>query len=153
LIDYALKTIENEYFNLVNFNQPDILESLWQLSLLKRELVLHFPDIFEFLTGIYIEANVKNGFNKEKLELFKEKQQNVLAKVIASADQSKFRDDIKPDTGIKLIMWALNGFAESHVTAFTEDSDGYLAGENYDRYMDDYREILDVLRKCFYKNN
>ena len=151
LVDYAIDTTQHEYIDLVNVIQPDILESVWQLSLLKRELSLRYPAIFDFLANAYVDASAPDSGTR--LSRFKEIQTNFMAQVYAHADHSLFRDDIDPKKATDIILWALEGYALSTIAVTSGEGIGSDPSDNYDKYLEELEEFISILRKCFYRQN
>jgi len=150
LIDYAIETVKQEYLDLVNVRQPDILNSIWQSSLLKKDLSVRFPSIFDFLTNAYVEAKTGDSNARSNLERFTQMSGAVIAEIYAHADTSLFRDDIDKEMAMKIIGWTMSGY--SHVKIMESgENPGASARENYDKYLEEFEGILQVLRKCFYK--
>jgi len=149
LIDYAIDTVKNEYLDLVNVRQPDILDSIWQSSLLKKDLSVRFPSIFDFLTNAYVEEKTSGG-EGGNLERFTKMSGAVIGEIYAHADTSLFRDDIDKQAAINIIVWAMSGYAHAKVMESGENP-GASARENYDKYLEEFEQILGVLRQCFYK--
>jgi len=148
LVDYAVATVQTEYLDLINTHQPDILDSIWQLSLLKQDLSQRFPTIFEFLTRVYVDD--KDCPAKEHLVRFHSIQAKMMQDVYSHCDKSLFRDDIAPEKSIEIITWAINGFSQSKVTQAGTDNLGSVI-KNYDTFLNEFKEYLEILRKCFYK--
>jgi len=151
LIDYAVDTLKREFLSLVNIEQADILESVWQMSLLKQELSISFPDIFDFMTSAYVDTSIKSEGVKESLSKFKEVQSKVMADVYTRTDTTLFRDDIDPTLAMQIISWSLQGYAQSKVNISPGESIGAAARDNYELFLKEFQEILNTLRKCFYK--
>ncbi|MCL1787296.1 MAG: TetR/AcrR family transcriptional regulator [Defluviitaleaceae bacterium] len=151
LIDYAIGIMKREYIDLIDIIQPDILESLWQLSLLKRELSIHYPAIFDFMTGAFVDETAKSEGTLLNLARFKDEQTAIMARVYAQADMSLFREDINPKTAMEIITWTLYGYGQSKMDIAPGESIGKAARENYDVFLTEFEEILNTLRKCFYK--
>jgi len=141
LVDYAIDTIKRENFDLVNAMQPDILESIWQLSLLKQDLSIRFPTIFDFTTSVYTDTS--SELIADKLQKFYALQASMIQDVYAKADTALFREDIDPRLAMQIITWTLQGYGES--------KKGIAARENYEQMLDELQEILNMLKKCFYK--
>jgi len=152
LIDYAIDSIQKEYLDLINLFQTDILDSIWQLSLLKQDLSMRLPSVFDFLTGVYAKVSNENKPTNEKLIRFKQIQATTMAEIYAYADLSLFRDDIDPKTALEIIGWALTGFAESKITGIPFEQIGKVSRDNYDLYVEELKKILGIFRLCFYKN-
>jgi len=151
LIDYATNIMQKEYFDLINVLHKDILDSVWQLSLLKRDLSLHFPDIFDFLTSAYVDTTAKSEGLKDTLTRVYEMRAKILEEVYAHADYSLFRDDVDPKLVMQIITWTLQGYAQSKLETATGENLGSTSRENYDIYLNELQEISNMLRKCFYK--
>jgi len=150
LVDYAVHTVQSEYLDLINTHQPDILDSIWQLSLLKQDLSKRYPTMFEFLTRIYVDD--KDCPAKEHLVRFHAIQAKVMQDVYAHCDKSLFRDDIAPDKAIEIITWAVSGYSQTKVDQANADT-GTVSEviKNYDAFLEEFKAYLEILRKCFYK--
>ena len=149
LVDKAIDLVQTELVDLINTHQPDILDSIWQLSLLKQDLSQRFPTIFEFVARVYLDD--KDCPAKEHLARFLEIRAKVMQDVYEHCDRSLFKDDIPPEKAIEIIQWAMTGFSESKANEVKRDKQGRLIGENYDTYLEEFKEYLEILRKCFYK--
>jgi len=150
LIDYAVDTIRHEYIDLVNVMLPDLLDSIWQTSLLKQDLSLRYPAIFDFLTAAYLNEK-KQGTLNEKLKSVVHMQQETIEKIYAYADKSLFRGDICAHEAMKLITLTLHGFAHARLTEADNENPGSFARENYEKYLEELQGILTIFRKTFYK--
>jgi len=151
LIDYSISVMREEYIDLVSRLQPDILESIWQLSLLKRDVSNKHPAIFDFVTNAFVDNTHKHESSFATLEKFNTEQSNMLAQVYARADVSLFRDDVCAKTVMDIISWTLTGFGQSKMNIAPAGNLGASAREHYDEFLQEFQEILDTLRKCFYK--
>jgi len=150
LVDYAVNTVQTEYIDLINTHQPDILDSIWQLSLLKQDLSKRFPTIFEFLTRVYVDD--KDCPAKEHLVRFHSIQAKVMQDVYNHCDKSLFRDDIAPERAIEIITWAVAGYSQSKVSQASGDTGSIgTVIKNYDAFLEEFKGYLEILRKCFYK--
>jgi AcrR family transcriptional regulator len=155
LVDYAIDKIQDEYIAMISISQKDILDSVWQMSLLKQDLSKRFPPIFDFITSTYLDTrHSMNPVQTAHLTRFNEIRNKVLAENLANCDLGLFRDDVDPLKVIDIITWALAGYAEA-TTAKAAAADlskvGEEARENYDRYLNEFRDYLNIFRTCFYK--
>jgi len=151
LIDYSVDIIQAEYIDLINVLQPDILESVWQLTLLKRDLSIKFPDIFDFMTSTYVDQTAKSESTTAKIAKLGELQAGILTRVYAQADLSLFKNDIDPQTAINIIMWTVQGYGQSKVSIAPGETIGQASRELYDSFLEEFQQILNTLRTCFYK--
>jgi hypothetical protein len=87
----------------------------------------------------------------EKITKYRKVQTETMVNIYAQADLSLFREDIDPKRAMDIIKWALFGYTESLVSEVPENKAGEVARENYDLYLDEFKEILGILRLCFYK--
>ena len=151
LVDYAIDIVQAEYIDLFNTHQKDILDSIWQLSLLKQDLSCKFPTIFEFLTRVYVDD--KDCPAKEHLARLYEIRAKMMQEVLSRCDKSLFKDDISHDKAINIIMMVMNGFSQQKVDSLAKDGIGQVAKDNYDSYLAELKEYLDLLRQVFYKKS
>ena len=149
LVDYAVDTVKTDFIDLVNVHQKDILDSIWQLSLLKQDLSRRFPTIFEFLVRVYVDD--KDCPAKAQLERLHQIRSQMLQDVLSRCDRSLFRDDIPSDKAIEIIMMALDGFLQQKTNQLGKDSASEMAAENYDKYLEELKGYLDIFRQVFYK--
>ncbi|MCL2603613.1 MAG: TetR/AcrR family transcriptional regulator [Defluviitaleaceae bacterium] len=157
LIDYAIDTIRAEFIEMINPRQPDILDSVWQMSLLKQDISRRFPAMFDFITSTYLDTrHSMNPVQAAHVVKFTQLRDKVLAESFEHCDKSLFRDEIDPQKAIKIIMWSLAGYAEemtAEAKAAGLSTVGSEARENYDRYLSEFRDYLNILRTCIYKPN
>jgi len=151
LIDYGKEIIEREYLNLLNFKFNCIFDSLWQMSLLKRDLYMQYPDVFDFLVSAYVDDTPKMREIKNNLTGHMNMQTRIIEKIYQSADYSLFRDDVDTQLAMQIITWAIQGYSQSKVTIATGEKLGETAREHYDVFLDEFQKILDMLKQCFYK--
>ena len=162
LIAYAVATIQAEYVDKINTHQADILESVWQMSLLKQDLAQHFPALFDFLTATYMDTRHSlNPAQKARLVTFQAMRNKVLAEMLAACDKTLFREDVDPRKALEIIEWTLAGCAEGMAArAAAAAADGSVsyadlgeeARNNYTLYLTEFKSYLDIFRRCFYRN-
>ena len=145
LIDHGIDILQREYISLINTHQPDILESIWQLALLKQDVSLHFPVIFDFLTMAHVDKGAHSLPSSVSLEKFAAIQAGMMADVYAHADMSLFKDDIDPKIAMEIIGWTMAGYGQSKAAQVA------TVRENYEIFLEEFQQILNTLRQCFYK--
>ena len=156
LIEYVAETFTEEFLNVLNVQQTDILDSLWQASLLKHDLSLKYPVIFDFMTTAYLETGTIDPATQETIGKIMEMRNTALAEIYKNTDMSLFRDDIDPDMAINVINWAMNGYAEAkakeaEAIKAMEEPTVDIIRENYEDYLEEFKNYLSFFRKCFYK--
>ena len=157
LIEYVADTLKEEFVSVLNLRQPDILDSLWQASLLKYDLSMKYPVIFDFITAAYMDAKNQDTFIKETIEDFVTIRNKAMADIYSCADYTLFREDVDPQMVINTITWAMNGYAEvksaqtKALTANQSEAPGESVRDNYETYLEEFKGYLDLFRRCFYK--
>ena len=151
LIDYSVDIVQSEYVDITSLLGEDVLESVWQLTLLKRDLSIKFPDIFDFMTSTYVDTTAKNEGVSAKLQKLGALQKGVMDQVYARADLSLFKDGIDPHMAINIIMWTMQGFGASKLNIAPAQNIGATARELYESFMQEFQQILTTLRVSFYK--
>jgi len=146
LYDYCLEIIKEEYFELVDYNEKDILERLRQTYLLKIKVLRKHPWIFDFTkVAVFTESSAV----KEELdERRKNTEMASYEKFYGDIDMSKFRDGLDIEKCKQLIFWSVGGYANQllEVMRNTEpvEFDYEKIGIEFDGYLDE-------LRKSFYQ--
>lgn len=145
VIDYALVAITREYTDLINTKSGDILERLWQMSLLKRELCFQHPDIFSFLTSAYYIAKDEPGgdFNRRFAVL----QEEIFYALYSNIDPALLKPGIDGQMASNVIRWTLTGLSDQ-ITAERKRFDEMTA--EYDVYLEETKRYLDLLRRMLY---
>jgi AcrR family transcriptional regulator len=146
MVDFAQETVSANYFDMINLGQRDILESFWQMSLLKQEIAYRYPSIIDFLYGVY--RYMADCPNVEVKTLFFKKEKNIFDELCNQCDTSKFRSDIDPKKAIEFIWWGFEGFYTDYSRMKTSTQ---TEEQQYDEFLDALRGYVDMCRKCFYK--
>jgi TetR/AcrR family transcriptional regulator len=131
----------------INWDVKDIFLRYRQIALLKLELFLIYPEMFNFIKAIYMEASsdVKSELNRMGKELFA----SSFAKLFSDIDFSNFKPGIDHNKAINIINWTLEGFAyQQQEKAIKLNIDQLNIGEAMAE-MDVYVEML---KNAFYKN-
>jgi len=150
LYSFILKTacemVYNEYLTLINLKQQDIIEKVWQMTLLKMDLSYKHPALFDFLAKAYID--LQENPNEEFAEFFEKTRSIAVEKALSDIDESLFKDGIDPKKAANIIIWTLNGYSSSQINAKMSMEDYQ---KEYDRYLEEMKAYIDTLRKAFYK--
>lgn len=146
LYDYCTKMIDEEYLDLMNFDEQDIFEKLRQFYLLQLELIQKHPWIFEFinLSSVTKSDEVNRELEKktnEKLSLCQETMFDVV-------DESKFKDGLDIEKSKQLILWSNIGFTNQILEDIRNTKTSEL---DYDHIITELDGYLDELKKVFYK--
>jgi AcrR family transcriptional regulator len=146
LCDYCSKIVKNEYFDLINFNEKDILERLRQSYILQLELLHRYPWILEFAR---ITASEKSDeVRKELDEILKETQPICYETMFDMIDASRFREGLDIERCKQLIFWANIGFTDQMLEDIRNSEINEL---DYDKIIAKLDDYFNELRKIFYK--
>ena len=146
LIRYAIDLLERDYYEMFSQNQQDILESFWQIALLKKDITAQHPFLYDFANGLYAHiADVPDAKIISQLE----QEHQMYAEFYDQCDTSLFRDDIDHRKAIDIISYTLDNLLSD------EEGKAISAGgwedDSYERFLDTLRGYLDIFRTCFYK--
>ena len=137
LVGYAVDVLLKDCIEMFDQGQRDILEGVWQLALLKKDVLDRYPYIYDFINGLY--AHGDDSPNGEYVpELYTKKSQAMMENIYANCDRGLLRDDIDHKKAIDITF-----FTASY--AFDEGD------QNYEAFLERLKGYLDVFRKCFYK--
>lgn len=146
LFDYCTDMIDKEYFELMNFNEPDIFERLRQSYLLQLELLQKHPWIFEFNKVSAITKSEE--INKELEGRTKGKQSLCYETMFDLIDESKFREGLDVERCKQLIFWANIGFTNQILEDIRNSEKNEL---DYDMIIAQLDGFFNELKKIFYK--
>jgi AcrR family transcriptional regulator len=146
LCDYCSKIVKTEYFDLINFNEKNLLERLRQSYILQLELLHRYPWILEFTR---ITADEKSDeIRKELDEILKGTEPICYETMFGGIDASRFREGMDIERCKRLIFWANVGFANQILKDIRNSELNEL---DYERIIEELDGYLNELRKSFYK--
>ena len=146
--EYVVDLMKTEYYDMLNTGISDALEIVWQSALLHKDISDRYPAANDFADSIYTHReDIPSGL----FSVIWKKQENIFDELYERFDLSLFRDDIDPEKAIDLVFWAVGGFFIyfSAKTASLQKGD---TSENYEKFLEELRNYLNVFRLCFYKN-
>ncbi len=146
LYDYCTDMINQEYLELMNFNERDIFERLRQSYLLQLDLLQKHPWIFEFNKVSVVTKSEE--INKELAERLKGKQSLCYETMFDLIDESRFREGLDVERCKQLILWANAGFTNQILEDIRNSENNEL---DYDKIIARIDGYFNELRKLFYK--
>ena len=146
ILKNACEMIYTEYLSLIDLEQSDIIEKIWQMTLLKVDLSYKHPALFDFLAKAYIE--LQENPNSEFAEYFEKTRSIAVEKTLADMDTSLFKDGIDPKKAANIILWTLSSYSTSQINANMTMEDYQ---NEYERYLGEIKDYINILRKSFYK--
>lgn len=145
LYDYLMEIMGEVYFHKSWLDEKDFLEKMRMASLTKLELFRRHPLIFKFFLTAYSETDVEV---KEEVDVRNQKMIEInLPRIYDNVDMSNLREGVDRQKAIKLIVWALEGYANSKIPEFKTMDE--LA---FSDLVSELATYLEILKKCFFKN-
>lgn len=150
VVKYSLSTVLREYEN-IDVSGKDFLESLWELTMIKMEMIKKHGDMYDFMLSMLF--SMQKEF-PEDFHSFTDPTAELIGKIYAKTDNSLIREGIAPDKAYNLILWMIKGYSEQIIAEMMAKRAISVADMEPDiqRLLDEWKEYLDILRKAFYKN-
>ena len=144
--DYAIKIVMEEFYDLINLDEKDILERWRQIALLKMDLMQKHPAIFNFIAHASFpdSEDVRENIMTARERLTSE----VYPKLFYEIDRSLFRDDVDADIAIRIIIFTIEGYSSTEADHHKSSEDYY--GE-YERYINDLERYINFFKVNFYR--
>jgi len=146
ILQNACNMVYNEYLTLIDLEQKDFIEKIWQMTLLKMDLTYKHPALFEFLAKAYVE--LQENPNEEFAVYFNKTRSIAVEKALSDIDASLFKEGIDAKKAANIILWTLNGYSTSQIDANMRMEDYQ---KEYERYLRELKEYIDILRETLYK--
>jgi len=146
ILKSACEVIYDEYLALIDLKQADIIEKVWQMTLLKMDLSYKHPALFEFLAKAY--TDLQENPNDEFAAYFEKTRSIAIDKVLADIDTSLFKDGVDPQKAANIILWTLSSYSTSQINTSKRMEDYQ---KEYDRYLREMKEYIETLKQAFYK--
>lgn len=144
--EYALHTVVEEFFDLINLGQRDMLERWKQIALLKMDLMQKHPMIFNFIA--YASFPNSEDVKSSILEQREKFTVDAYGKLFDNIDRTLFREDIDVDTAVSVIRYTIEGYAQNEANPGKSSTDYY---NEYGRYLSDLDRYIQLFRTSFYK--
>ena len=146
LVEYGLDCIVDDYLNKIDGDEPDFIKRYKQAAIAKMKVYAENPYVFNFCATLYL--NEYPELEEELKERIFEIKNNGFAKMFHNIDKDLFRDDIDSEQVMRLINLTLYGY-EMELTNSLKGKK--LSSMNFDSEWDEFDELLDLLRKIYYK--
>ncbi|MDF2540776.1 MAG: transcriptional regulator, TetR family [Herbinix sp.] len=146
LIEKGGEYVIEEYFNQIDESQRDFIEKYKEIAMLKMKAYQENPYVFTFLGSIYINHDV--DLSDHLVQMLNEIRSKAFMKLFKNIDTTLFREDVPPETVIKLIRWTLDGYEKELVAGYQGKK---LTEIDMGPYWDEFYQYLDYLKKIYYK--
>ncbi|MGL4337934.1 MAG: TetR/AcrR family transcriptional regulator [Turicibacter sp.] len=147
LCEHTVEIAYTQFYQKANYNEPDLFKRVKDITLIKLELLHHFPELFSFLSMAFNEthSDVQDEL-KDKLVMYSE---HATSKLFEHVDGSKFKDDLDKQVMINMMMWTYQGFTEMSLSKLNESEQ--LEQEFY-RIFVEIDKYTNTMRRLFYKS-
>ena len=149
LVHYTMDMMQTNYFENINLAKRDILESIWQMCLLKRDISDKHPPIYDFINSV--STHMKDNPKAKISSYYAKRNKALMEDLYKNCDISLFREDVNPQKAIDIIVWGLNSVFEAEEVKKVIVVDTDDESQNRERFLEELRSYLDMLRLCFYK--
>ena len=153
LLDYSIKILK-EYFKNTDelVSGLDYIEKYQRVVKVKLEAYFKHHEVFEFVTMLFLnpENTTINPTISEMYEELMDFRQAAFMSLQESEAENLFKDEINPDQARKYINWIMEGFSQSIIARIGHTA---LIDADIDDAWEEFDEILDDLRRLFYKEN
>lgn len=147
LIGHAINVITEEFFSLIDREEPDFIERLKQIARAKAAYLHENPNVSNFIASVFLNDEVKLPEDLESRLIETKKVGNSM--LYENIDPTLFRDDVDVEKAFKLIQWSIEGYQNELMNRVKGQQ---MASIDLEPYWEEFYEYLDVLKTSFYKN-
>ncbi len=149
LLRYATDIFIQEFYDLFDFKETDLIKRWRQLTHLKLKLIHNHPILYDFILTstsdndkdiIALINHIQNGIAEEFYK-----------RVVENIDMSVFKEELDKCKVCEMVIWVIQGYSNKILGNFRAN-DGYKDNLNLDNILKEFDEYLDLLRDSFYKS-
>jgi AcrR family transcriptional regulator len=144
LIEYCLEMVEKEYFEAIDDKEPDLLERMKQIVMVKMDFLSKNPEAINFISTIVLNDQIDSDLKSRITALY----ETGYAKIYGNIDYTFFKEGIDVQKTFNLIRWSIEGY-ENELKRQLKGQD--LSAINYDSYAEEFLDYIKVMRTLFYK--
>lgn len=140
--DFFSELMKQEYFKLMNYEEKDIFDKLYQSYVLQIALMQKYPWITEFskLSGITNSDEINNELEKRKTH------SDCYPKLFEEIDSTKFRKGLDIEMCRQIILWSNIGFTNQLLSEIRSGETKVSS----DILLKKLNSYFDELKKIFY---
>lgn len=146
LMDYCQKTIDEDYWNKLDWQEKDIFKRLLQSYTLQIDIMKQNPWVFDF-TDLQVETK-SEAINQKVAHKAKQQPSHCAEDLFNDVDETKFRTGLDVARCKQLIFWGNIGFT-NEILAELKHSD--YEQIDYQGITDKLTQYLEDLRSVFYE--
>lgn len=146
LLDYCQKTIAEDYWNKLNWQEKDIFKRLLQSYTLQIDLMKRNPWIFDF-TNLTFETKSEK-INQKVADIAKQQHSSCNKDLFQGIDETKFRTGLNVERCKQLILWGNIGFTNEILEELKKTDRDQI---DYQAIADKLTQYLEDLKDVFYE--
>ena len=146
LLDYCQKTMTDNYWDKLDWQETDIFKRLLQSYTLQIDLMKKHPWIFDF-TNLQVETK-SAAINQKVAHKAKQQPSYCAEDVFDAIDETNFRTGLDVARCKQLILWGNIGFTNEIVEEIKKTDYDQL---DYQAITDKLTQYLEDLRSVFYE--
>lgn len=144
LIEYCLEMVENEYFEAIDEKEPDLLERMKQIVVVKMDFLSKYPEAINFIGTIILNDHIDEDLKSRIASLY----ETGYAKIYGNIDFTFFKEGMDDQKAFNLIRWSIEGY-ENELKRRLKGQD--LSTMNYESYVEEFLGYINIMRTLFYK--
>lgn len=144
LIEYCLEMVEKEYLEAIDAREPDLLERMKQIVVVKMDFLSKYPEAINFIGTIILNDQIDTDLKSRIAELY----EIGYAKIYGNIDDAFFKEGMDVQKAFNLIRWSIEGY-ENELKRRLKGQD--LSAVNYDSYVEEFLDYIHIMRTLFYK--
>jgi AcrR family transcriptional regulator len=139
---FSIKEIADAIVEKVNWEEPDLLKRIREITLIKLEIFHEYPYLLGFTKSINSDKSIE-----ELKAIFEEYIPDIYRKVYSeNIDFSLFREDVEISEAINILIWTFDKLGESY---FNRIRIGEII--DIDEMSAEVDKYIEALRKGFYR--
>lgn len=139
---FSIREIADALVEEVNWEEPDILKRIREITLIKLNIFRKYP----YLIGFTKRINSNNSIEELKAK-YEEYVPNIFGKVyIENIDFSLLREDIEIKEAMNILIWTFEKIGEDYFNRISIDE-----RIEVDKMSEEVDKYIEILRKAFYK--
>ena len=146
--DYFSEVIKKKYYELMNYDEPDMFDRLRQSYQLQMEMLGTYPWILELQKLSQPTNSIE--MNNELEKRIEKGHGDCYPELFDGIDETKFRTGLNVDTCKQFIFWSNIGFTNQLLDDIQSGIYDKLDNTAIMKKLDSY---FDELRKIFYKSS
>ncbi len=148
VLDLCFNEIADPFDTDSWLSEKDFFKRIIWATEVKMVVLRKRPSILKFLTAYYFESD--SEIQEEKKEFLAKSEEMQKRFAFTDIDYSKFKDNVKPETVLKMLMRWNEGYLTS-----LQNTEKYKTDEEIDKFYDEmieeFYECFDMLRVNLYK--